>query len=63
MTPNELVRKPASEATRYEEVSTALLQASVTLNGRVEPETHINLAFELTDLYFQALAQRQGGAP
>ncbi len=61
MTPNELARKPASEATLYEEVSARLLQASVTLDGRVDPDTHITQTFALTDLYFQGLADRQGG--
>lgn len=61
MNPNELARKPAYEASRYEVVSTALLQASVTLDGDVDPDIHIAHTFALTDLYFQALAQRNGG--
>jgi hypothetical protein len=61
MTPNELARKPASEATLYEEVSARLLQASVTLDGRVEPQVHVSTAFRIADLYIQELAERQGG--
>ncbi len=62
MTPQDLANKPATQATRYEDVSKVLLQASVTLDGRVEPKTHIAQTFALTDLYFEELARRQGGA-
>lgn len=62
MTPNELASKPASEATLYEDVSKSVLQASVTCNGRLSNKTHVQHSFQLTDLYFEELARRQGGA-
>ena len=64
MTPNELARKPASEATFFEAAVVALMKGSITCDGKLSPERHADYAIQATAVLFDKLAQRAaaGGA-
>lgn len=58
----DLGSKPAREATFLEATAAALMQGSVTCDGKLSPERHADYAVKAAEALIAKLAQRQGGA-